>query len=446
MIDINNVFSVHEITLHIKNILESSVKFLQIEGEVSNLARPASGHIYFNLKDEKSLIKCVHLSRFGRVIDFIPKNGDKVVVFGNLTVYERDGQYQILVSQIIPYGSGLLHIKFEKLKEKLKSEGLFDIKHKKELPKYPQSIGIITSETGAVLHDIINIISRRYPIPLYLYPAIVQGNEAVQSLIAGIEYFCRVGNGMIEKMDVIIIGRGGGSFEDLFCFNDETLARAIFDCQIPIISAVGHETDFTICDFVADVRAATPSEAAELAVPDRREMLDSLQQKQKQLYSYIDLCLQSFRHEQFLKEKRLKERHPMNLVYKYKQNIDHYFFRLNNYASVYEKKINKFISNKTRFMKEHTYHAQSIKNNKQFQLKRAKEKMSYLTNNLLHIIKTDLQKKKIILNGISPKNLLQKGYSLVEKNGIIVKTTSQLKSTDKITIKMTDGKCQAEIT
>ena len=493
MIDNDNVFKVCEITAHVKNILEKSIGYLQVEGEVSNLSKPSSGHLYFSLKDEKALIKCVFFSGFNKSLELIPKNGDKVLITGKVTIYERDGQLQILVSKIQAYGIGALHEQFEKLKAKLLSEGLFDAKHKKQLPKYPKSIGIITSESGAALQDILKIISRRFPVEIFLYPAVVQGIEAPKSLKSGIEYFSNtqennfLNNSFIA--DVIIIGRGGGSYEDLFCFNDESLARAIYKCPIPMISAVGHEIDYTICDFVADIRAATPSAAAEIAVPDRFELLNLLEEKNRRLLSLTNKIIQDLFKEIMILDKKMQEYNPQNLIYKYQQRIDLISLKMLKFKSIFEKVKEKFFEKNQIF---NTYHPEKIlskrknyistlstnllhnfklkfshqqklklksdlfsgmylnnflnlKNNKKIHLNFKLEKINFIVKDRFIQLKSELQKKKKLLKSLSPKYILQKGYSFIEKDGKIIKTQKKLKLNDKIAIILKDGQCQAEI-
>ena len=242
---------------------------IAVRGEISNCKHHTSGHLYFSLKDDEGVLKCVAFRSAASKLTFVPKDGMKVIAFGSVNVYSPAGQYQLYVQRMIPDGKGDLFAAFEQLKAKLQAEGLFDPERKKAIPKFPQTVGVITSSSGAAVEDIINIVTRRYPLAkLILYPVMVQGVEAPPDLIRAVRYFDA------NPTDVVIIGRGGGSMEDLWCFNDEGLARAIADCRVPVISAVGHETDFTICDFVADLRAPTPSAAAELAVPDRGELAD----------------------------------------------------------------------------------------------------------------------------------------------------------------------------
>ncbi len=272
--------SVSELNGILKNLIENdrTLKTVSVRGEISNFTNHRSGHLYFTLKDAESQIKAVMFRSSAQHLKFLPKNGMRVTVRASVGVYVQGGAYQLYVSSIMPDGIGALYLAYEQLKARLGDEGLFDACHKRDIPKYPERIGVITSPTGAAIRDIINVCGRRYPLSkIYLYPSLVQGDGAEANLLAALDYFDKSG-----LVDLIIIGRGGGSLEDLFAFNSESLARRIFDCKIPVISAVGHETDFTICDFVADRRAPTPSAAAELAVPDIREIairLDMLTEK-----------------------------------------------------------------------------------------------------------------------------------------------------------------------
>ncbi len=262
--------SVGQLTAYIKNRIENdeNLRFIPVVGEISNFVRHPSGHMYFSLKDEESQIKAVMFKGSNLRLAFRPENGMRVIAVGNVSVYEPRGEYQLVVSRLLPQGIGDLFARFEALKKKLSAEGLFDESHKKPLPKFPKKVGVVTSPSGAAVRDIMNIAERRCPlVQLVLYPALVQGAGTEEALIEGLDYFERTG------ADAVIIGRGGGSTEDLWGFNGERLARKIFSVHIPVVSAVGHETDFTICDFVADKRAPTPSAAAELVVPDIRTLL-----------------------------------------------------------------------------------------------------------------------------------------------------------------------------
>ncbi|MBN2382489.1 exodeoxyribonuclease VII large subunit [bacterium] len=264
--------TVTQLTRSIKNTLERNFGSVWVQGEISNLALPRSGHMYFTLKDDQTQIRAVMFRSALRGLKFTPEEGLEIIVSGNITVYESRGEYQIIVSFMEPKGKGALQLAFEQLKAKLAAEGLFAPQHKKPLPPFPRTIGIVTSSTGAAIHDLLNILERRFSnVRVLLFPTKVQGKEAAPEIVEGI-----VTLGRRDDIDVIIIGRGGGSIEDLWPFNEEIVARAIYACPVPIISAVGHETDFTIADFVADVRAPTPSAAAELVVRNKDDLINQL--------------------------------------------------------------------------------------------------------------------------------------------------------------------------
>lgn len=279
------IIKVSQLTKDIKLILENTFGFVWVEGEISNLRQPSSGHIYFTLKDEFSQIRCV-LFKNSLNLKFQLKDGLSIIVFAKLSVYERDGNYQLYINLIEPKGKGSLQLAFEQLKERLEKEGLFSQQYKKPIPFLPETIGIITSPTGAVIRDIFHILEKRFQnFNAIIYPVKVQGDNAKFQIIEAIKYF------NIEKnVDVIILARGGGSIEDLWAFNEESVARAIFASGIPIISAIGHETDFTIADFVSDLRASTPSRAAELVIPQKKE----LYQKIRDCMCQIDRSLKDF--------------------------------------------------------------------------------------------------------------------------------------------------------
>lgn len=270
----DGVLSVSQLNQYVKTLLEGDdvLQSVSVRGEISNFSQPKSGHLYFSLKDGDGLIRCVMFRSRAQFVKFPLQDGLSVVARGAVTLYPKNGEYQLYVSALSRDGVGSLYLAYEKLRAKLESEGLFDEERKKPLPQYPKKIGIVTSPTGAAIRDMLRILKRRFPpAEILIVPAAVQGASAPAELADGIRRL-----NLRDDIDVIIIGRGGGSFEDLFCFNDETLARTVAASKIPVISAVGHETDFTICDFVSDLRAATPSNAAELAVPDRAELLSAL--------------------------------------------------------------------------------------------------------------------------------------------------------------------------
>lgn len=269
------IFSVSQINEYLRMMMDGDrvLSSVFIRGEISNFKLYSSGHAYFTLKDEEGQLRAVMFRSYASRLIFTPADGMRVIVHGRISVYGASGQYQLYADEMQPDGAGSLALRYEQLKRKLEDEGLFDASRKKPLPLYPRRIGVITSPTGAAVHDMINVLGRRFPLAqMILFPSQVQGAEAPAQLMAGLEFFS-----VTDLVDVIILGRGGGSAEDLWAFNDEALARAVAACPIPVISAVGHESDFTICDFVADQRAPTPSAAAELAVPDRRELLAQLE-------------------------------------------------------------------------------------------------------------------------------------------------------------------------
>lgn len=304
--------TVSALNRYIKNLIDRDeiLNMVYIRGEISNFKNHYTGHMYFTLKDDSSLIKCVMFKTYTSNLNFVPKDGMSVVILGTVSAYERDGIYQIYVKGMEIDGVGALYAEYEKLKEKLAAEGLFDEKNKKKLPKLPRSIGVVTSKTGAVIRDIINVTTRRYPnVNIKLYPASVQGKGAAETIVKAIKYFNNT-----KSVDVIIVARGGGSLEDLWPFNEEITARAIFESEIPIISAVGHETDFTIADFVADLRAPTPSAAGELVVPELKELKWKLQNSEKQLCVLLSKKVEIMRNKfNSLKNSRVLK-NPFDIV------------------------------------------------------------------------------------------------------------------------------------
>lgn len=322
----NKPLKVSEVNQYIKRLLSSDwiLSNLKVEGEISNFKYHYSGHIYFSLKDEKGKIKCVMFRSYAENLDINIQDGDKVIVTGYISVYEKEGNYQLYATNIEKSGLGELYIAFEKLKAKLESEGLFDPINKKQLPAFPRKIGIVTSSTGAAIRDIITVIKRRFPIvDILIYPALVQGVYAVDSICQGLNYL----NGR-EDIDLIIVGRGGGSFEELFSFNDEKIARTIFSLEKPVVSAVGHETDFTIADFVADLRAPTPSAAAEMVTPERSKLLEQLEENLDRLIIAMRSIVDNNKSKMDLIFSELRYNSPINRVRDMMQQQDNLFKRL----------------------------------------------------------------------------------------------------------------------
>ena len=391
------VLKVSQVNTYLKQIIDGdhNLKNIFVSGEISNFKNNySSGHFYFSLKDNNSSIRAVMFSSSASRVRFRPEDGMKVIVTGRVSVYEVSGQYQLYVDSMQPDGMGALAVAYEQLKNKLAAQGVFDESRKRPVPVLPKKIGVVTSPTGAVIQDIKNVISRRCPMTeIVLYPSAVQGDEAAEQLTRGIRYFS------VEKnVDVIIIGRGGGSFEDLNCFNDENLIWAIYDSSIPIISAVGHETDFTLCDFAADLRAPTPSAAAELAVPEKAELERNLEA--------------AFARVSALVSERL---------YTSYQDID----RLRD--SVASLRPDKYIENEKLSIDLLSAHITSAVGSK-MDLEKAR---------------TDALANEI--NALSPIRLLQKGYSVTTKNNRPIASVSDVKVGDNVSIRFADGSAECSV-
>jgi exodeoxyribonuclease VII large subunit len=383
-------YSVSEINQYIKSIFmrDRILNHIYVKGEVSNCKYHTSGHIYFTLKDAQGQLACVMFAGQRRGLKFRLEEGQSVIALGSINVYERDGKYQLYANQIVLDGLGTLYERFEKLKKSLEEEGLFDIAHKKEIPRFPKKIGIVTASTGAAIQDIINISKRRNPyVQLVLYPALVQGVGAAASIAKGIRLLDQL------NLDTIIIGRGGGSIEDLWAFNEELVAREIYRCKTPIISAVGHETDVTIADFVADLRAPTPSAAAELAVNDYMAYLSSLRDYKRQLY-------QAMKQKLTYQQARLE---------KYKLQLE--------YASP----------------------AYQIKQMRQ-ELMDKEQKLQHLMEQRIRDYRHRMDVYISKLEGLSPLSKLSKGYALVVgEDNKPVQTIKKIKKDEQLTLSLFDG-------
>lgn len=389
--------TVCELNNYIKDVIDNDMMLnnVYIKGEISNFKNHYSGHMYFTLKDEKSLIKCVMFKSYTGNLDFVPKDGMNVVVLGTVSVFERDGVYQIYVKGMEEDGMGALYKAYEELKEKLQDEGLFDEKYKKKIPMLPTSIGVVTSSTGAVIRDIINVTTRRFPkVNIKLFPSQVQGKGAAQTIVKAIEYF-----NFEKNVDLIIVARGGGSLEDLWPFNEEITARAIFKSEIPIISAVGHETDFTIADFVADLRAPTPSAAGELAVPSLDEVKWKIQSSQRRLVMALRKKLSDGKSRYEALKNRKVFREPYDLIRTHILTIDSLVKRMQSKVLL------------------------TIKDDK-----------------------IKLAKYSAGLDKLSPLKTLSRGYSVLEDcDGKIIKSVNELNKGDKIKIILHNGEKNAEI-
>lgn len=390
------IYSVSEITREVKGLLELNLPALWIEGEISNFIHHSSGHRYFTLKDENAQIKCVLWRDIGDFLNFEIEDGMKVVIYGNISVYEKQGQYQLYVEDIVPAGLGKLELAFRQLKERLFKEGLFDEEHKKPIPEFPQTIGIVTSPSGAAIQDMIRILHRRMPaVEIILYPVKVQGDGASWEIAEGINEFNQFG-----EVDVIIIGRGGGSLEDLWAFNEEIVARAIYASEIPVVSAVGHEIDFTIADLVADLRAPTPSAAAELVIKDRREILSQIKNLMKSSIEYQLTQIEEAKIRVKTAVESYGMKKPWDILIQKGQRVD-----------------------------------ELIKN------------MGWLVNQLLKNSKQDLGQVMGKLNALSPLAILERGYSVCYKlpDLKLVKDVSKLKLADAVEVRLHKGKFKGKV-
>lgn len=390
------VLSVSQLNFYIKSVIENDPRLnvVFLTGEISNLTNHyRSGHIYLSLKDEKSVIRAVMFAGNARTLRFQPQDGMKVICRGRVAVYEPNGQYQFYIEDMQPDGIGTLTIAFEQLKSSLAEKGLFDNAHKKPIPKFPKTIGVITSPTGAAVQDIRNILSRRYPCAdIVMCPVLVQGENAPSQLVNAVKKLDEY-----NACDVIIIGRGGGSIEDLWAFNSEELAYAIYNCKIPVISAVGHETDFTICDFVSDLRAPTPSAGAELAVPDKDELVSFYNSQLQYLSSLVDVKVKNQSNMITDFHRRLSLVSPQSRIEKYEQQLE-----------MLKSKADSFVN----------------------------EKISRADSN----IKATAAK----LESINPIAVLSRGYVIAEKDGQVISSKKQLSKNDEFSVEFSDGKITAK--
>ena len=390
------VFTVTELNSYVKRILDNdeNLKNVFVTGEISNFKNHYSGHMYMTIKDEGGAIKAVMFSSYASRLKFVPENGMKVIIFGSVSLYNKDGSYQLYITDMQPDGLGALNLAFEQLKEKLGNEGLFNTEFKKPIPSFPNKIGVMTAPDGAAVRDIFSVLKRRYPVAEIVFcPVAVQGESAAPEIAKAIRLF-----NSKNAADVLIVGRGGGSLEDLWAFNEEIVARAIFESEIPVISAVGHETDFTIADFVADLRAPTPSAAAELAVPDIFELKSDLLSLKQHLSVLMRNMLLSEKEKVENLEKRIAILSPTNKILNSRQEI----------SNLYDKVVNLI----------------SMKMNDE------KLKISVLSSKL---------------NALSPLSVLSRGYSISYNNDIPVFSVKDVKTDDNIKIRVADGEIFATV-
>ena len=410
--------TISAITRYLKNKFDTDVNLrtVYLKGEISNIKYHTTGHLYFSLKDETSKINAIMFSSNAKKLVFNPVDGSKVLVIGRISVYEATGGYQIYIDEMIEDGVGNLYLAFEKLKKDLAKEGLFDTKYKKEIPKIPESIGVVTAPTGAAIRDIISTIKRRFPIcKVIVFPTLVQGENAKDDIVRNIEL------ANTYPLDLLIVGRGGGSIEDLWPFNEEVVARAIFNSNIPIISAVGHEIDFTIADYVADLRAPTPTGAAEMAVPNITDLINMISNYKVRIneainnkINYKKLYLDSLKNNYILKN-------PLILYDNKKQYLDTLIDKLNN-----------SLINKCNIIR---HRLDLIKNN------HILKNPELIYKNKKNDLKTIIDKLELL----NPMNIIKRGYSLTYINDNIIKSVKNINKNDSINIKLCDGVINATV-
>ncbi len=436
------VYTVTEITRSIKFSLETEFPLVWIEGEISNLRIPSSGHMYLTIKDEESQIKVVMFRSGKSQLKFEPKDGDQVIVKGKITVYEPRGEYQIVIDCMEPKGIGALQLAFQQLKEKLSREGLFDDELKKTLPLLPQKIGIVTSPTGAAIRDILNIIDRRFPnLHVLIAPVKVQGEGAAQEIAAAVKDLNK-----IKDVDAIIVGRGGGSIEDLWAFNEEVVARAIFESKIPVVSAVGHEIDFTISDFVSDLRAPTPSAAAELVVRDKNILFKNIATLYKRLLGNIRGTLNESKTElkNLVSRKVLQD--PLTPIHERQQRLDEITLRM-------ERAIKSFLQiqkEKNRTNKKHLFLLNPLNKIKQHKvlLREAEKKINSQMNFTLNISRNTLNAAMKRLNSVSPLSVLERGYAICRTypDEKVLKDSGKVSTGDLVKVQLSKGKLLCNVT
>ena len=436
----SNILSISQLNRDVKYLLEQNFFSVQVIGEISNLSRPSSGHLYFSLKDANAQVRCALFRRQAQKLNFVPENGLQIQADVNVSLYETRGDYQLIINTMHETGEGALRRKFEQLQTKLAAKGFFDTKHKQPLPTIPHCIGIITSPTGAAIRDILSVLARRFPsIPVIIYPVLVQGNDAkyaiVQALTTANQH---------KDCDILILARGGGSLEDLWAFNEEMVANAIYKSRIPIISGIGHETDTTIADYVADLRAATPTAAAEHSVPDAKQWLEQFQAYEYHLTRLLENKLDQYqRHLNWL-NKNLKQQHPGKQLQAKAQRLDELEMRLKLSLQ------NKLSQANSRLQ---THSAQLL----QFSPKHKIQQLSHdyhqlntrLYANMRHTLHAQHQKLSQLsqtLNVVSPLATLHRGYSLSSnEQGTLITSSKQLKIGQHITTRLAEGEFSSQI-
>ncbi|MHA6635721.1 exodeoxyribonuclease VII large subunit [Citrobacter farmeri] len=435
------IFTVSRLNQTVRLLLEQEMGQVWISGEISNFSQPSSGHWYFTLKDDTAQVRCAMFRNSNRRVTFRPQHGQQVLVRANITLYEPRGDYQIIVESMQPAGEGLLQQKYEQLKTKLQAEGLFDQQHKQALPSPAHCVGVITSKTGAALHDILHVLKRRDPsLPVIIYPTAVQGDDAPGQIVRAIE----LANAR-QECDVLIVGRGGGSLEDLWSFNDERVARAIFASMIPVVSAVGHETDVTIADFIADLRAPTPSAAAEMVSRNQQELLRQILSAQQRLGMAMDYFLAN-RSRRFTQiYHRLQQQHPQLRLARQQTALERLHQRMN---VAIDGQLKRTSQHQARLLQR--LNQQSP----QPRIYRAQTRIQQLEYRLAENVRSRLSATRerfgnavTHLEAVSPLSTLARGYSVsTATDGQVLKKVKQVKTGDVMTTRLEDGWVESQVT
>ena len=437
----SGIFTVSRLNQTVRLLLEQEMGQMWISGEISNFTQPASGHWYFTLKDDSAQVRCAMFRNSNRRVAFRPQHGQQVLVRANITLYEPRGDYQIIVESMQPAGEGLLQQRYEQLKQRLAAEGLFDQSLKKPLPSPARQVGVITSKTGAALHDVLHVLQRRDPsLPVVIYPTAVQGDDAPGQIVRAIELANRR-----DECDVLIVGRGGGSLEDLWSFNDERVARAIFASRIPVVSAVGHETDVTIADFVADLRAPTPSAAAEIVSRNQSELLRQIQSQQQRLEMAMDYYLASSNQRFTRLHHRLQQQHPQlrlarqqTALVRLRQRLDTAVDAQLRRASLQQQRLSQRLSQHTPLPRIHRL---------QTRLQQQEYRLSQAVSMRLGASRERFATLAAHLEAVSPLATLARGYSVTQAaDGRLLKQTRQVQAGDKLTTRLADGVVESQVT
>lgn len=436
-----NIFTVSRLNTTVRQLLENEMGLVWLSAEISNFTQPASGHWYFTLKDDGAQVRCAMFRNSNRRVTFRPQHGQQVLVRANITLYEPRGDYQLIIESMHPAGEGLLQQKFEQLKARLAQEGLFEPEHKKPLPQPAKQVGVVTSATGAALHDVLRVLHRRDPsLPVVIYPTAVQGADAPAAIVRAIE----LANQRAE-CDVLIVGRGGGSLEDLWSFNDERVARAIFASRIAVVSAVGHETDVTIADFVADLRAPTPSAAAEIVSRNQLELLRQLQSQQQRLEMAMDYYLARQQRVFSRLDHRLQQQHPQlrlarqqTALFRLQQRLGEAMEQRLRHATRQQDRLSQRLAQQQ--PQQRLYLAQKSLQSWHYRLQQSMEK-------LLNRDKNRFGQLAAQLEGVSPLATLARGFSVTTDNaGQVVKKTRQVSTGDLLRTRLDDGWVESQVT